>query len=184
MKQIMLIATVLLVTGVSGCARYGPEPETVPYVDIQRYVGLWHEIASNQVFFNKGLVGVTAEYAVLNENQISVLNSGYKNTIDEANKSSITGVATVVDTETNSKLTVQFDMLFGALTKGKYWIVLLDEENYQYAVVTDNRQFTLFVLSRTPEMDKDLYDSILAKLEAKQVDTSRLKVTGTLNQGK
>ncbi len=183
MKKVFLFATVLLITAVSGCARYGPEPETVPYVDIQRYVGVWHEIASNPVFFNRGLVGVTAEYAVLNENQISVLNSGYEGSIDEANKTSITGVATVNDTETNSKLTVQFDMLFGALTKGKYWIVLLDEENYEYAVVTDNRQFTLFVLSRTPEMDKDLYDRILASLEAKQVDTSRLKVTGTLNYG-
>ena len=86
---------------------------------------------------------------------------------------------TLLDAERHGR--VQFDMLFGALTKGKYWIVLLDEENYQYAVVTDNRQFTLFVLSRTPEMDKDLYDGILAELEAKQVDTSRLKVTGMLN---
>lgn len=180
MKKMFLLTMVLLISALSGCLRYGPEPETVPYVDIQRYVGLWHEIASNQVFFNKGLVGVTAEYGVLNESQISVLNSGYKNTIDESNKTSITGFATVEDTETNSKLTVQFDMLFGALTKGKYWIVLLDEEDYEYAVVTDNRQFTLFVLSRTPEMDSDLYKRILAELKAKQVDTSRLEITGTL----
>ena len=74
MKKVFLFATVLLITAVSGCARYGPEPETVPYVDIQRYVGVWHEIASNPVFFNRGLVGVTVEHAVLNENQISVLN--------------------------------------------------------------------------------------------------------------
>lgn len=179
MKRFALLALAALPI-LSGCVSYGPEPETVPHVDIQRYVGLWHEIASNQVFFNEGLVGVTAEYAVLNEQQISVINSGYEGTIDEANKTSINGVATVVDTETNSKLKVQFDMFLGALFKGNYWIVLLDEENYEYAVVTDNRQFTLFILSRTPEMTTDRYNAILAALADKQVDTSRLKVTGTL----
>ena len=179
MKRFALLALAALPI-LSGCVSYGPEPETVSYVDIQRYVGLWHEIASNQVFFNEGLVGVTAEYAVLNDQQISVINSGYEGTIDEANKTSINGVATVVDTETNSKLKVQFDMFLGALFKGNYWIVLLDEENYEYAVVTDNRQFTLFILSRTPEMTTDRYNAILAALADKQVDTSRLKVTGTL----
>ena len=179
MKRYALLALAALLI-LSGCVSYGPEPETVSRVDIQRYVGLWHEIASKQVFFNKGLVGVTAEYAVLNDQQISVINSGYEGTIDEANKTSINGVATVVDTETNSKLKVQFDMFLGALFKGNYWIVLLDEENYEYAVVTDNRQFTLFILSRTPEMTTDRYNAILAALADKQVDTSRLKVTGTL----
>lgn len=179
MKRFALIALAALPI-LSGCVSYGPEPETVSHVDIQRYVGLWHEIASNQVFFNEGLVGVTAEYAVLNDRQISVINSGYEGTIDESNKTSINGVATVVDTETNSKLKVQFDMFLGALFKGNYWIVLLDEENYEYAVVTDNRQFTLFILSRTPEMTTDRYNAILATLADKQVDTSRLKVTGTL----
>lgn len=179
MKRFALLALAALPV-LSGCVSYGPEPETVSHVDIQRYVGLWHEIASNQVFFNEGLVGVTAEYAVLNDQQISVINSGYEGTIDEANKTSINGVATVVDTETNSKLKVQFDMFLGALFKGNYWIVLLDEENYEYAVVTDNRQFTLFILSRTPEMTTDRYNAILAALADKQVDTSRLKVTGTL----
>ena len=180
MKIKYMVLALAVFPVLTGCVSYGPEPETVPKVDIARYVGLWHEIASNPVFFNQGLVGVTAEYGIINDTQISVLNTGYNGTIDEANKESITGVATVVDTQTNSKLKVQFDMFLGSLFKGNYWIVLLDEENYQYAVVTDNRQFTMFVLSRTPEMSTDLYNRILADLEAKGVDTSRLKVTGTL----
>lgn len=170
----------LCLAALSGCTTYGPKPETVPFVDVERYVGLWHEIASNPVFFNRDLVGVTAEYAVIGPNKISVLNTGYKGTIAEENKQTISGFATVVDTQTNSKLKVQFDMFLGFLFRGNYWIVLLDEENYEYAVVTDNRQFTLFVLSRTPEMEQALYDDILVRLAEKQIDTSRLRVTGTL----
>ena len=180
MNKHMLLPAVLVLSSLAGCARYGPEPETVPFVDTQRYVGLWHEIASNPVFFNRDLVGVTAEYGDLGNNRISVLNTGYKGVIAEENKRTISGVATVVDTETNSKLKVQFDMLFGCLFRGNYWIVLLDDEDYQYAVVTDNRQFTLFVLCREPEMDTSLYNQILEALNAQEINTSRLRVTGTL----
>ncbi len=181
MRISIVIGAVLSISMATGCVRYGPPPETVAYVDVERYVGLWHEIASNPVFFNRDLVGVTAEYGDLGDNKVSVLNTGYTGEIAEENKTTIKGVATVVDVETNSKLKVQFDMPFGFLFRGNYWIVLLDEDAYQYAVVTDNRQFTLFILCRTPDMDEAVYDEIRAALEAKQIDISRLRVTGTLN---
>lgn len=178
MKHVFIILLAGVAAGM-GCTRYGPEPETVPYVDVTRYAGLWHEIATNPVFFNKDLVGVTAEYAVINDRQISVLNTGYKGSL-QGKKDSIAGTATVVDTTTNSKLIVEFDRFLGWLFKGNYWIVALDAENYQWAVVTDNRQFTLFILSREPEMDQALYDAILAELQEKSIDLSRLKITGKL----
>jgi apolipoprotein D and lipocalin family protein len=162
-----------------GCMSYGPEAETVAKVDIDRYVGLWHEIASNPVFFNQDLVGVTAEYSLNDDGSVKVVNTGYKGSLD-GQKDTITGRAVVVDTETNSKLTVQFDTFFGFLFKGNYWIVLLDDVDYKYAVVTDNRQFTLFVLNREPNMSKALYDEIVEKLKAKDIDVSRLKLTSEL----
>ncbi len=162
-----------------GCARFGPVPETVPQVDLDRYVGLWHEISSNPVFFNRDLVAVTAEYAKRDDGRIGVINTGYKGT-PEGKRSQVTGKATVVDTESNARLSVQFDFPFGFLFRGSYLIVLLDTEEYQYAVVTDDRQGTLFVLCRTPEMDAGLYAEILEALAAKGVDTARLRVTGGL----
>ncbi|WP_407690502.1 lipocalin family protein [Salinibius halmophilus] len=36
---------------------------------------------------------------------------------------------------------------------------------------------SLFVLSRTPQMDEALYQSLLAQLEEKQIDTSNLTRT-------
>jgi len=174
-----ILASMLILA--SGCASYSPEPETVPFVDIARYAGLWHEIASNPVFFNKNLVAVTAEYGVISDKQVSVLNTGYVGSPD-GRKQTITGKATVVDTATNSKLQVRFDRFPVSLFPGNYWIVVLDNENYQYAVVTDNRQKTMFVLYRQPSMPKSLYDDILAELQAKNIDTSRLRVTGEILQ--
>ena len=34
--------------------------QTVPYVDLERYMGLWYEIASYPKWFEKGLTDVSA----------------------------------------------------------------------------------------------------------------------------
>lgn len=157
-----------------GCAR-GPVPETVPYVDLSRYTGLWYEIASNAAGFNDDLVDVTATYTARADGQIDVLNRGIENAPGGAEQS-ITGVARVVDTATNAKLGVRFPSVFGGLFEGEYWIVALGAD-YDYAVVTDSLQFTLFILSRSPLMTQSQYQAILDELAAKQINTDFLRVT-------
>ena len=171
----ILIAAILL----PGCLNAGPEPEVVPFVDVERYVGLWHEIASNPSFFNFNLVAATAEYDIIGPGRISVLNRGRVGTPDGRERS-IKGSARVVETITNAKLKVQFDTFWGRFFEGNYWIVLLDDAEYQYAVVSDNQQRTLFVLYREPVMPQALYDAIVLQLEANGIDTSRLRTTGEL----
>ena len=171
-----------LVVGVgflTGCMSNGKPPETVDFVDVPQYMGLWYEIASNPVFFNEDLVGVTAEYTLRDDGKVTVLNKGFQGTLNGPQES-IEGVARVKDTETNSKLGVRFPSVpFNFLFEGEYWIVLLDD-NYQHAVVTDSRQSTLFVLSRMPSMTRAQYDAILAELQGLDVNTSRLRITGSV----
>ena len=157
-----------------GCAR-GPVPETVPFVDLPRYTGLWYEIASNAAGFNDGLVDVTATYTARADGQIDVLNRGIEGAPGGAEQT-ITGIARVVDTATNAKLGVRFPSVFGGLFEGEYWIVALGAD-YDYAVVTDSLQFTLFVLSRSPVMTKTQYQAILDELAAKQINTDFLRIT-------
>lgn len=45
-------------------------------------------------------------------------------------------------------------------------IVILDEIDYQYPVVTDPLRSTLFVLNSKPQMDEGFYQSLLSELEA------------------
>lgn len=180
--MVLLAAASLAALGLAGCPSYGPAPRTVEFVEIERYVGLWHEIASNPVFFNQDLVAVTAEYAITGPGRVSVFNQGRVGSPDGP-VDSIRGTARVVDKVTNAKLAVRFGSgLFSRLFEGEYWIVLLDSENYEYAVVTDSRQFTLFVLYREPVMPAGLFDEILGALGSKHVDTSRLEITGSLSE--
>jgi len=175
---ILLSLTPLLLLH-AGCAPRGPEPEVVEFVDIEQYVGLWHEIASNPAFFNWNLVAVTAEYEIIGPGRVSVLNKGRVGN-PQGLQRSISGSARVVDEESNAKLKVQFDTFWGRFFEGDYWIVLLDDEAYQYAVVSDSNQRSLFVLYREPVMPQALYDEILERLEASNINTSHLRVTGEL----
>lgn len=174
-------AVAVMAMVMNGCMSYGPAPETVAKVEVPKYMGLWHEIASNPQFFNEDLVAVTAEYSLRDDGKVTVLNRGRQGT-PEGPEETIEGLARVVDKETNSKLGVRFPSVpFSFLFEGEYWIVVLDE-NYEYAAVTDSRQSTLFILNREPAMSRERYDAILAELAALNVDTSRLRVTGVITE--
>lgn len=170
-KYFRVAAISLIAIMLSGCRIV----ETVPFVDIPRYMGLWYQISANEVSFNEGLVGVTADYTLLEDGSVEVFNRGFLNTLD-GEVSEITGNATIWDEETNSKLKVVFP---GApdLPYPNYLIIVLDDIDYQYAVVTDPFEYTLFVLSRTPQMSENTYAMILGEIEALGVDTSDLLLT-------
>ncbi|AUM11521.1 lipocalin family protein [Ketobacter alkanivorans] len=168
------IKTTLLLLGavfLSACAKI----ETVPYVEVERYMGVWYQISAYETNFNEGLVGVTAEYTLLADGSVQVYNKGYLDTLDGP-LDEILGNAVVVDEETNSRLKVSFPGVPN-FPWANYLIVILDEEDYQYAVVTDPLKYTLFVLNRTPQMEAGLYSEILTQLDEMGIDTEKLLLT-------
>ena len=143
---------VLVLIMCSATATSASEVTTVDQVDLDRYLGTWYEIASFPAWFQRGCTGVTAEYSMRDDGMIEVVNSCRKGSLDGKFKQS-TGRARVVDTETNAKLKVSF---FGPFW-GNYWIIGLDPD-YQWAVVGVPNHKYLWILSRTPTMDPDLYE--------------------------
>ncbi|OPY31786.1 MAG: outer membrane lipoprotein Blc [Methanomassiliicoccales archaeon PtaU1.Bin124] len=143
--------------------------ETVTSVDISRYLGKWYEIAKFPVSFENGLVGITAEYSLLPNGKVRVVNSGHVGSIDGKLKVA-KGKAWVVDRTTNAKLKVRFFWPFAA----DYWIIELGAD-YEYAVVSGPMKNYLWILSRRPVMDESLYQEILERLLEKGFDVSRLE---------
>ncbi|NDC23982.1 MAG: hypothetical protein EB078_03815 [Proteobacteria bacterium] len=144
--------------------------DTVPHVDLKRYLGEWYEIASYPMFFQKGCVATKATYTERTDGRIDVLNECRKATFEGPLKTA-SGVAKVMDTQTNAKLKVRFFIGWG-----DYWIIDLDD-NYQWAVVSEPRMKYLWILSRNRWLDEDIYRNILARLKEKGFDLSRLKTT-------
>ena len=126
--------------------------ETVPEVDVQRYLGRWYEIARFQHRFEKSLVGATAEYGLREDGRIQVLNSGFKKDLNGA-YSEVKAVAWVPDAARPGALKVRF---FGLFTSD-YLIFGLDQESYSWALVGSDTRDYLWFLARTPEISEELF---------------------------
>jgi apolipoprotein D and lipocalin family protein len=148
-----------------------PPLETVPHVDLDRYMGQWYEIASFPQWFQKGCVATTATYSFRKDGAVDVLNQCREKTLDGKPKSA-KGKAWVVDKKSNAKLKVRFFWPFS----GDYWIVDIGDD-YQYAVVGHPKRSYLWILSRTPQMDPEVYDGILERLRNLRYDLTPLQKT-------
>ena len=155
-----------------GCGGDYPPMRTVDEIDLERYLGKWYEIARLPNSFQKGCVCTTAEYELIDENTIRVYNSCRQDSasgdFDDAE-----GTAWVVPNSGNAKLKVSFFWPF----KGDYWIIDLDKENYNYALVgTPSRKY-LWILARQPRLKEEIYEKLLRVAEDEGFDISKLIVT-------
>jgi apolipoprotein D and lipocalin family protein len=165
-----LLAPIFL-TGCCCLTLFNPLP-VVEYVDVERYMGLWYEIAKYPNFFQGDCAGnTTAEYTLLEDGRVQVLNTCLAS-LPDGPEDVIEGTARVVDPQTNAKLKVSF---FGPF-EGDYWIIDLDPD-YQWAVVGEPTRTFLWVLSRTPTLDEEIYNGILERLPDLGYDPDRLVLT-------
>jgi apolipoprotein D and lipocalin family protein len=160
-----VVATMFLggMAGVEGKS----ELEVVGAVDLSRYAGRWYEIARLPNRFEKKCVdSVTATYTLRSDGKVDVVNRCRK-----ANGTYATakGKAKVVDKKTNAKLKVTFFWPF----YGDYWILDLGPD-YEYAVVGAPNRDYLWILSRRPQIDNQLYQRLLAKMATHGFETQRM----------
>jgi apolipoprotein D and lipocalin family protein len=149
----------------------------VPTVDLERYAGRWFEVARLPNRFQKKCVGdVTATYSLMRDGRIEVVNrcrdAGGAVTAAK-------GVARRVDGQPPSILQVRFaPAVLGFLPGvwGDYQIIALDA-GYGHAMIgTPDRKY-LWVLSRTPRLDEQVYRSLLDQAKAQGFDVSKVEVT-------
>lgn len=171
MKTILLtLAGLLLFNNISA-----QEMQTLKSVDLTKYVGLWYEVAKIPNRFQKQCVkGTTAQYKLLKDGKIEVINSCLT---EEGEKDVADGLAQVVDKKTNSKLEVSFVSIFGIrLFWGDYWILGLGDD-YEYAVVgTPSRKYG-WILSRTPQLEKQKLDKAYEILKNAGYDIKKFEVS-------
>jgi len=160
------IISVLMMT-LFGCKSH-PPLATVENVDLEKYAGKWYEIAAYPQKFQKGCDCTTAEYELTDKGYVKVINRCKK----PEGWDMAEGKAFVQKGTNNTKLKVQFFWPF----RGKYWIIGLDDD-YSWAVVGHPNREYLWILSRTPEMDKGTYESIIEMIEEKGFDRNKLNVT-------
>jgi apolipoprotein D and lipocalin family protein len=164
MKKILLVLLGLL----TGCVKIPANVQPVDGFNINRYMGTWYEIARLDHSFERGLTHVSAEYSLREDGGVRVVNRGYsekKKTWKEAQ-----GKAYFVGRPDQGYLKVSF---FGPFY-GSYIIFDLDHQNYQYSLVCGPDTSYLWLLARSPQMDQELRDILIAKAAALNFDTGKL----------
>lgn len=151
--------------------------QTVPRVDLKRYIGKWYEIARYPNRFQKQCVGNTsATYSLKKNGRIEVKNECLKK---DGTVSAAIGEARVVDTATNAKLKVRFAPKFLSFLPavwGDYWILDLDAD-YRHVLIGDPSREYLWILSREPEMSTAAYQQMLRKAESLGFDPAKVQKT-------
>ena len=155
----------------AACGGQHPPLPTVDYVDLDRYLGTWYEIARYPAPFQEGCVATSATYSLREDGDIRVLNRCRVDTLDGELRVA-EGRAKIVDEQSNAKLKVTFFWPF----YGDYWVLALDED-YQWALVGEPSRQYLWILSRTRQMDAALFDSIVGRLPALGYDSEKLLIT-------
>ena len=140
----------------------------VKELDAKRYMGVWYEIARYPHSFEKGLVGVTATYTLRDDGMISVLNQGYDGSFEGKLKQA-NGKAKIPNPAEQGKLRVSFFWIF----YGDYFVLDLDKD-YQHVLIGSSSPDYLWILSRTPKMDPDVYKRLVDKARGLGYDVSKL----------
>ena len=179
LKATLLASLVLLGTkawAASNTPAHG-ELRTIAALDLPRYLGTWYEIAKFPNRFQRKCTGFTkATYTALPDGRVGVENACR---VADGSTDATTGVARQIGGPTSPQLKVRFAppiFSFIPLVWGDYWVIDLDS-NYTLAAVSEPGREYLWILSRTPQVEKGAYDALVARLAAQGLDVGKLELT-------
>lgn len=135
----------------SGCGGFPKNVSPINNFELDRYLGTWYEIARLDHSFERGLERVTANYTLLENDKVKVVNRGYSPEKSEWKEA--VGKAYLAGETGEGYLKVSF---FGPFYSS-YVIFDLDRE-YQHAYVSGPSHDYLWLLSRTPEVEQEVID--------------------------
>jgi apolipoprotein D and lipocalin family protein len=152
----------------SACTGIPEGVKPVSGFNLDNYLGKWYEIARLDHSFERGLEQISAEYAMREDGGVQVINKGFS--AEDGKWQQAEGKAYFVEQPDQGYLKVSF---FGPFY-GSYVIFELDKVNYQYAFVSGPDTSYLWLLSRTPAVDKELIEKFVNRAKALGFDTDKL----------
>jgi apolipoprotein D and lipocalin family protein len=147
-------------------------PQPAKPVELERYLGLWYELARYENWFERDAEAVTAQYSLHPDGKIRVLNRCNLGAVDGPRKEA-EGRAFAVPGSGNTKLKVSF---FGPLYVGDYW-VLDHAEDYAWSIVGSPSGRYLWLLCRTAHPADAMRAEIEQRTRELGYDWSRVRHT-------
>ena len=163
---------------VVAAATAAPPVRPVPRLDVQRYAGTWFEIARLPNPLQERCVGdATATYTPLDGRSVQLV----QRCRESGDRWAVTVGEAVAEEGDGSGARFQLSYVPGWLrwwpqARDRHWVVLLDDD-YRFAVVGDPARHSLWILARTPSLDRGTYAGIVDMLRARQYPVDRLVAT-------
>lgn len=173
----------LILTLAMATAAATPVTPVTPVNELQldRYLGQWHEIARLPMWFQRNCASdVTANYSRRADGTIAVHNAcrGKNGKPMDAH-----GVARLPQpSQAPAKLEVRFAPAWLGwlpMVWADYWVIALDKD-YRWAMVGEPRRKYLWILSRQPSLDRATFDALKQRAAGMGYDLAPLIVSGTV----
>jgi apolipoprotein D and lipocalin family protein len=158
---------VMLLAGLSGCGGVPRGLQPVQNFDLRRFEGHWYEIARLDHRYERGLTRVSIDYRALPDDRVEIDSRGY-DTIRREWRSQ-NGIARFQGSRNEASLEVSF---LDAFHSG--YNVLYIDPGYRYALVAGSNRHYFWLLSRTPQLDSSVIESLLARARVWGFDTAAL----------
>ena len=171
MKTLSILTRLTLIsTLLTGCIEHGGEPmETVPYVDLERFMGDWYVVANIPTAIEKGAHNAVESYALNPDGTVATTFRFNKDGFDGPRKT-YRPKGFVLDKKTNARWGMQFIWPI----KADYRIIYLDQD-YQLTVVGRSKRDYVWVMSRKPRLSDDEFARIKDFVGSVGYDISGLK---------
>lgn len=170
------LALVGACVGAPGPVGNSSVPEPAQAVVLDAYLGTWYEYGRYEAPFQRGCDGVTAEYSMRDDGNISVVNSCYRDGLDGEFDQS-TGRAKIVEDTQGAQLRVSF---FGPFY-GDYWVLDRGEPDatglYPWSIVGEPSGRYLWMLTREAQPDPALRAALEARVRDLGYDWSLVRLT-------
>lgn len=149
------ICAVVVLAVLAGCTGRPDGVEPVRSFDVQKYKGEWFEIMRLDHSFERGLTNVTATYTLRDDLSVGVVNRGFDR--KNCRWQEADGRAVFQGTRDVASLSVTFFWPFA----GGYHVFELDQQNYDWALVSGPSQNYLWILARQPTLSADVRNRLV-----------------------
>jgi apolipoprotein D and lipocalin family protein len=179
-----LVAALALFASSHALAAAAGPLQSVPSVDINRYMGHWYQIAYYPNRFQKQCTSdVTADYKLLAHGQVEVTNRcrTADGKVDDVvgrarlQQKRLLGIP-LEEPVSTARLEVRFAPAIVSWFPGvwaPYWVVQLADD-YRYSVVSEPTREYLWILARTPTLPAQDLAAIKARLTEQGFDVNKL----------
>lgn len=163
MTIVLLLLLMFLAACVYHAGRDGVNRSTLSSFDLKKFMGRWYEVARFDHRFERGMHNVTADYRLLDDGSVEVVNRG------ERGGETHQAVGRAKATDHPGRLRVSFFWIFYS----DYNILEMDEGGEWVLIGSRSPQF-LWILSRTPSLAGDTVDRIVELADRRGYNTDNL----------